>query len=313
MTQIRFSTRALVPILTSITLAQFAVAVPITYELASDPSMINHWPGPDGIVGTPDDVVDGGAFTVANSPPNTPGALSQGSFDFGPLGPEPKLTSPYDAVTFVNLGSIVFDADGGAGSPLLQSFIMDMGTEPFVGHGPYSAVTTGPTLGTSTSTTFDMVAVPYTTLVNGFPQSGEMNLSGTYRVVDPGGPSTGDSYLDTVLTPIALSQGAASYVMLTGTGSTGVYGDIPIQFTLVGFQAVTSTDITLRASLVGGNLHLVFDTQTGRNYQVQITTNLVDWTNLGTAVVGDGLPKTQQVSTAGHPHAFFRLRATTTP
>lgn len=300
-------------LLGSIAFAQITTAAPVLYELASDSSMINHWPGPDGMVGTADDIIDGAAVTVGGSGPNTPGALSSGSFEFGPLDPEPKLASPYDAVTFVNLGSIMFDADAGSESPLIQSFIMAMGTEPYFGHGPYSAVTTGPALGTSTATTFDLVSVPYSTLVNGNPASGEMNLSGTYRVVDPNGPPTGDSYLDNVLTPIALSQGVDSYIMLTGTGSTGVYGDIPIQFTLVGFQADTIAAPTLHASLAGGNIQLSFDTQAGMNYQIQIATNLLIWADLGAAVIGDGLTKTQEVATADYESAFFRFIATQPP
>ncbi|MBN2163787.1 MAG: hypothetical protein JXR25_14960 [Pontiellaceae bacterium] len=301
-------------ILTAAMLVHLATAAPVLYELASDSSMINHWPGPDGMVGTSDDVVDGTVFSVGGSGPNTPGALSSGSFDFGPRDPESKLASPYDAVTFVNLGTISFDSAAGSGSPLIQSFNMESGTEPYIGHGPYSAVTTGPLSGTSTATTFSLTNAPYDTVItteySTNYQSGVMNMSGIYRVVNPSGPPTGVSYLDSVLTPIAKVQGAKSYLMLTGTGSTGVYGDIPIQFTLVGFEITAATGVPLQPSLSGSDLLVIFDTEARSSYQLQRSTNLMDWVNFQPALIGDGLGKTQAVSTVELDTAFIRVMET---
>jgi hypothetical protein len=70
--------------------------------------------------------------------------------------------------------------------------------------------------------------------------------------------------------------------------------------------------LLLRFEPAGVNLRLIFDSQTGTNYQVQISTNLSGWTDLGTVITGDGLSKTQVVSTAGQRLAFFRVRGTQT-
>lgn len=86
--------------------------------------------------------------------------------------------------------------------------------------------------------TFAVTAAPYDATLLGGPASATMNFAGTYSVVDPNGPATGVAYLDTVVTPAALLQGAVSYVVLTGEGSSGAsagFNDLPIQVTMVGF------------------------------------------------------------------------------
>jgi len=74
----------------------------------------------------------------------------------------------------------------------------------------------------------------------------------------------------------------------------------------------SSANLVLRFEPAGANLRLMVDSQPGTNYQLQVTTNLSSWTDLGTLITGDGLTKTQLVSTAGQRMAFFRVRATTT-
>lgn len=228
-------------------------AASVTYQLATDSSMVNHWPGPDGLIGTADDIVDGGATTIGGSGPNVPGGLSQVSFDFGNPSAEPKLASPFDAISFISTGSFTFDATAGAGSPLVLSFTIDVGTEPFFGHGPYEAISTGLLLGSSGAGTFDVTAAPYDTVINGSPDSAVMSFSGTFSLIDPDGPATGNTYFDTVLTPMAQTAGANSYVVLTGTGMSGAatnfnFPNMPIQVTLVGFEGVPEPSVTALAA-----------------------------------------------------------------
>lgn len=235
-----------------------AHAAQTTYQLLTDPSMVNHWPGIDGVIGTADDIIDGGSMTSGGSGPNVLGALSQGSFDFGFPVDDMHLAPGYHAVTFVHNGSFVFDAAAGSSSPLIISFDIVSGSEPFVGHGPYSAQTTGPTSGTSTGSTFNLAAAPYQSLVSGTPDNATMTLSGTYQVVDPNGAATGDNYLDTVLTPIAQANNAVSYVVINGTGGTGtdsIYGNIPVQYSLIGFEIVPEpSSSVLLATAFGAGL-----------------------------------------------------------
>jgi hypothetical protein len=77
---------------------------------------------------------------------------------------------------------------------------------------------------------------------------------------------------------------------------------------IMGATAMAGT-LTLKYEPAGPDLRLIVDSQTGTNYQFQASTNLNDWSDLGNAIVGDGLTLTQIVSTAVHSKAFFRVRA----
>lgn len=74
----------------------------------------------------------------------------------------------------------------------------------------------------------------------------------------------------------------------------------------------TAADLMLRFQPAGNDLRLFFDSQTGTNYQFQVSTNLSNWADLGAVITGDGLSKTQVVSSADQRMAFFRVRGTQT-
>lgn len=78
--------------------------------------------------------------------------------------------------------------------------------------------------------------------------------------------------------------------------------------TAVGAMEVKSA-LILQCHLAGDQLHLILNSQTGTNYQFQVSTNLTTWEDLGTTITGDGLSRTQTVSTVGQPMAFFRISA----
>ena len=71
-------------------------------------------------------------------------------------------------------------------------------------------------------------------------------------------------------------------------------------------------NLMLRFEPAGADLRLIFDSQTGTNYQFQVSTNLSSWTDWGTVITGDGLSKTQVVSTTSQRVEFFRVRGTQT-
>jgi hypothetical protein len=70
-----------------------------------------------------------------------------------------------------------------------------------------------------------------------------------------------------------------------------------------------SSALMLQCEPAGDHLRLILNSQTGTNYQFQVSTNLTTWDDLGTVLTGDGLSRTQTVSTVGQPMAFFRVRA----
>jgi hypothetical protein len=77
---------------------------------------------------------------------------------------------------------------------------------------------------------------------------------------------------------------------------------------IVGAMKVKSA-LILQCQPAGANLRLIFNSQTGTNYQFEVSTNLANWADWETLITGDGLSKTQTVSTVGQPMAFFRVRA----
>jgi hypothetical protein len=66
--------------------------------------------------------------------------------------------------------------------------------------------------------------------------------------------------------------------------------------------------LILQCQPAGAHLRLILNSQTGTNYQFQVSTNLTTWEDLGMVITGDGLSKTQTVATVDQPMAFFRVR-----
>jgi len=80
----------------------------------------------------------------------------------------------------------------------------------------------------------------------------------------------------------------------------------------VGAMEVRSA-LMLQCQPTGDHLRLILNSQIDINYQFQVSTNLTTWDDLGTAITGDGLSRTQTVSTVGRPLGFFRVRASQAP
>ena len=67
--------------------------------------------------------------------------------------------------------------------------------------------------------------------------------------------------------------------------------------------------LAIRVGKSAGSLNLIFDSQSGTNYQFEVTTNFLVWEDIGGMIAGDGSTRTQMVSVADNPKAFFRLSA----
>lgn len=53
-------------------------------------------------------------------------------------------------------------------------------------------------------------------------------------------------------------------------------------------------------------VELTINTEVGKSYQIEWTTNFADWTALPEIIAGDGTPKTRFLSTREHLGRFFR-------
>lgn len=94
------------------------------------------------MVGTADDFLSPAPLAPSGSGPNLTASYSYNAFDFGTLPPGPALPAGFDAVTFL-AGTVTVDKSVAisGGGPLVTGFTVS-GTEPFPGHGPYSATIT---------------------------------------------------------------------------------------------------------------------------------------------------------------------------
>ncbi|MFT5138391.1 MAG: hypothetical protein ACI9H8_002400 [Lysobacterales bacterium] len=59
-----------------------AIAQLLVMTIANDDSAINHYPGPDGLIGNGDDVVSNALTTVQMSAPNANGSFGHNAFVF---------------------------------------------------------------------------------------------------------------------------------------------------------------------------------------------------------------------------------------
>ena len=107
-----------------------------TFFIYNGSSPLNHWPGPDGLIGTADDLISSASSPKYTSGANSLGSLSYNAFDFTGTGSNPETTrlpNPMNAVTFLQ-GTVTAQ---NSGYPITGWNVQ--GTEPYLGHGPYSA------------------------------------------------------------------------------------------------------------------------------------------------------------------------------
>jgi len=240
--------------------ASICIAAPpsahaVTYELVTGfGPAVTHFPGPDGLIATGDDVVSPATSATSGSAPNTLGTLSYNAFAFSAT-PDPAIPTDFNAITFLE-GVVEIDpavATTGIGD-LLTGFTIT-GSEPFVGHGPYTAelaAISGSSYDPVThafSITMDMLA----TFPSGLGLAEDFTLEGVAYVVDAPdfGTPTGNPYVDSVLLPMAAGMSAESvaYFDAAGmvSGAPGVFGAMPIRAVLVGIVVPEPASLTLAA------------------------------------------------------------------
>jgi hypothetical protein len=219
------------------------VAQEANMTIASDDSQLNHYPGPDGLVGTGDDVVSGALTSIQSSAPNAGGSYGFNAFKFAPIGPDdPSLPAGFDAITFVN-GSVTIDKGvfASGGGPIISAMNITSGTEPFPGHGAYTSTVTTVNSGTYNTATNEFslnVDFEYTIFGNDSAEPG-VDLTGTaiYQAVEDFGTDTGNTYFETVVKPHALAKGATGAVFISSTGQLSSLG-FPINATIVALEGV---------------------------------------------------------------------------
>ncbi len=220
---------------------------------------VAHAPGADGLVGTADDFLSPAPLGPTSSGPNLTGSYSFNAFDFGALPASPALPAGFDAVTFL-AGSVIVDKTVAVsgGGPLVTGFTVS-GTEPFPGHGPYSATITAVHGGSydpvthAASLDIDFTA----SLLGGTASAVSFSLAGVAVLIDAAdfGTPTGIAYVDSVLLPslaIPLGVDALFFAAVSGIvpessgGTGGGFPAMPITAVLVG---VEMTPVPLPASL----------------------------------------------------------------
>jgi hypothetical protein len=204
--------------------------------IAKKDTQINHYPGPDGLIGNADDVVSSDLTTTQSSAPNANGSYGHNSFLFVPFGPQdPELPIGFDAITFVE-GTVAIDVDvlTNGGAAIISAMNITSGTEPFPGHGAYTSTVTAVNSGTYNQVTKEFTLnVDFSYTINGSDSAEPgVTLTGTaiYQESADFGTPTGNDYFDNVVVPLAQAEGAASAVFITGTG----------QLTNLGFPISTS-------------------------------------------------------------------------
>jgi len=219
-----------------------------------DPAMLHHWPDDDALIGTADDLIRELPSEVHGSETNIDGRYSYNAFDFGWMpGDEGIPPGGYEAITFLE-GTVGVDmniAENGGGPLFYQMDIS--GTAPFDGHAPYSSSFVQVNGGS-----YDPVSKAFTLNVDlqaeigGTPdQSLDFDVSGDAWVIVAAdfGTATGVSYLDDVVIPRAMAQGASRLVFIQMTGVVPAaegfsWGTMPLIASLVAFTDATATGQT---------------------------------------------------------------------
>lgn len=119
------------------------IAADRVFTLATDPAIVNHWPGPDGFLGTDDDVVQNQLSQILQSSPNAMGSYGYLATSLAGFQ-DSWLPNNSDAATFLQ-GSITVDISASQTDeiPVFKSLEFQ-GTELFPGHGAYTVRLTRP-------------------------------------------------------------------------------------------------------------------------------------------------------------------------
>ena len=291
------------------------------FQVVTNANVVNHWPAPDGLIGTTDDVVSANLSALNASAPDGTGTYSYNAFNFG-NGPEPTLLPPgMDAVTFIQ-GSVTVDgavAQSGGG-PLIKGWSFS-GTEPFPGHGAYSAQITQVNSGAYNPATkaFSENLNFLANLHSGTAPATNFTLTGSVYVVDAANfvTTTGNAYVDNVLIPLAKDQNAKGlfFAQVSGTvpasssGTGGSFPQMPIAAVVVALDlSPPPLSITLsNVAVTPTGIRLAWNAQAGQTYSVESTDSLsAAFATLSTNLAG---PFFVDTTASGHTARFYRVRS----
>lgn len=253
-------------------LAVAVVAAPVpalaqtVYEaLVADPAVLHHYPGPDGLIGTGDDVVDAAPTVVIGSDPNFIATYSLAAARSPAANSDPAIPTGFDTISFLH-GTVTVDdtvAQAGGGS-LFQALDLTI-TQPVQGQpvaggattvaidsvngGAYNPATGAVDVDVSLEIVVPVfpVAVPITA----------MQASGSAFVVDSadfGAPGTGNTYVDNTLAPVAAALGADSLLFVDVAGTEPITG-VAYRIVFAGVAGVPASnraDLNITKARAGG-------------------------------------------------------------
>jgi len=213
----------------------------------------NHFPGPDGLVGTVDDMVSAYISPVFGSDANFRGSLSFVAGTVPTAPPDPTyFPGTHNGASFCE-GTVTIDdvVAASGGGPLILDWNL-VGTAPVQAQGASFLQMLAVNSGTYVPLTKAITLDSSLQLTTGGQVLSEPNIisNGTATVLDAPFPATGNVYIDNVLVPLAVSRGADS--LFFAQLDTTVPGTVTIETSavLVGLRNATSvTDLALTTSV----------------------------------------------------------------
>jgi len=217
--------------------AVFAQQVEMT--VLTHPTAVNRYPGADGLVGNSDDVVSSGRTPTAGSAPNSLGSYGFSVLDADDSASDDELPTGFEAISFVS-GSATVDQGvlTNGGGPMITGLSFSSGTQPFED--------------VSYSVSLDAVnGGSYNPSSQQFTLNGDMSfLVDGETLLEPGvalagtavflranqfAVGSGNTYVDSVLIPLAQAEGASSLLFFDGSGVFPNLG-LPVRFVVSAIQ-----------------------------------------------------------------------------
>jgi len=136
------------------------------------------------------------------------------------------------------------------------------------------------------------------------------SLLGTFIIPVSGwGTFSGDFLTDVSGNPVKVTFDGSLTTLQFGGNPTGDGLTCNTGYFMLIPAVSTPASVTLTAKVSGGNILISFPSQASHNYQVQWTGSLPNgvWSNVGSAIAGDGTTKTASES-VGAGNAFYRVQ-----
>jgi len=246
------------------------------FDFYLDATAVNVFPGLDGLIGTGDDQISPNPSPVNGSGRNEKGSFSYVAFDFGSGQTDaPSLPTGFNAITFLN-GSALINPDAFTMNGPIFSSLDVGGTEPFPGHGTFSAqITRQGEFSYDPATGAFTLNIDFTAnLVTGSANGVNFDIAGEAWLVKASDFDTFNAnvYVHDVLIPKARAVGASKLAFFdaTGTvptssgGSGGGFPSMPVRIVAFGvningkwlvndFDGDQHTDLPWRKQSTGQN------------------------------------------------------------